>query len=228
MVACALAVACWSVPASLAAQLVTCELTETAANQLAGQCLDDDGHTPIELTRANSVSDALWVGTIHGTRDSSRIEIATYQYSTGPQLIVRTRAWHIVSEFVVSKDGLRLAWDDGVEAPPSQRDLEILQAARLLISNEGVWDRADDRNCENDEGVISVYCALARATKSAMGRYQHRQPAMQAVRRVIASEWPERVVAHRLMSFNNDPRTTLADVRRLFDLAVQSLRSSIR
>jgi len=61
-----------------------------------------------------------------------------------------------------------------------------------------------------------------------MGRYLHRQPAMQAVRIVIASEWPERVVAHRLMSFNNDPRTTLADVQRFFDLAAQSLRSSIR
>lgn len=53
-----------------------------------------------------------------------------------------------------------------MEAPPSQTDLEILQAARLLIPNEGVWDRADDRNCENDEGVISIYCALAGATKS--------------------------------------------------------------
>ena len=226
-VAYAVATACGSLPASLAAQLVACDLTEAAADRLTGQCEADARRFPIDLTRADSVSDALWTGAM-GTEDPSPIEIATYQYSTGPRVIVRTGAWHLASEFVFTKAGLRLAWDDGMEAPPSQTDLEIIEAARLLLPDEEGWDREDDRDCENDQGVISVYCALARATASVMGRYQHRQPAMQAVRRVIASEWPERVVAHRLMSFNNDPRTTLADVHRLFDLAERSLRDSIR
>jgi hypothetical protein len=163
-----------------------------------------------------------------GGRGPLPIEIASYQYSAGPQLIVRTRAWHTISEFTFSRAGLVLSWDEAVEAPPSQADLEIFEAARALLLSEAAWDRDDDRNCENDEGVISVYCALARATASVMGRYQHRQPAMQAVRRVIASEWPERVVDHRLMNFNNDARTSLTDVHRLFDLAAQSLRGSIR
>jgi hypothetical protein len=226
--ACALTTTSWSVPASLFAQFVTCELSEVAAGRLAGQCLADADPTSIELARADSVTDALWTGTMGGDGGPSPIEIATYQYSSGPRLVVRTRAWHIVSEFVFSKAGLRIAWDDGVEAPPSQTDLEIFEAARLLLPNEGAWDRADDRNCENDVGVISVYCALAGATALVMGRYQHRQPAMQAVRRVIASEWPERVVDHRLMNFNNDARTTLADVHHLFDLAAESLRGAIR
>jgi hypothetical protein len=30
------------------------------------------------------------------------------------------------------------------------------------------------------------------------------------------------------MNFNNDPRTTLSDVARLFDLAEESLRRTIR
>ena len=115
-----------------------------------------------------------------------------------------------------------------VEAPPSEVDLQILQLARNLLSSEEVWDRDDDRNCENDASLISVYCALARATSEAMGAYQHRQPAMQAVRRVIAAEWHDRIVDHRLMNFNNDPRTTLADVKRLFELAEESLRRSVR
>lgn len=224
----AVATACWILPASLSAQLVTCELTEASAGRLTGQCLAEARSIPIELVRVESVSDALWTGTMDGTGASTPIEIATYQYSDGPRLIVRTRAWHIVSELVFSKTGVRITWEDGVEAPPSETDLEIFEAARLLLPNEEAWDRADDRNCENDEGVISVYCALARATASVMGRYQHRQPAMQAVRRVIASEWPERVVDHRLMNFNNDARTTLADVHYLFDLAAESLRGSIR
>jgi hypothetical protein len=141
---------------------------------------------------------------------------------------VKTGAWHLLEEFRPSGAGLVLAWDEGYEAPPSQTDLDILDAARAVLSGEEVWDRADDRNCENDQSLVSLYCALARATAEHMGRYQHRQPAMQAVRRVIRAEWPERVVDHRLMNFNNDPRTTLSEVAHLIDLAEESLRSTIR
>ena len=182
----------------------------------------------MELHRADGATDELWVGTMEEPARPRRIEIATYQYADGPALIVRSRAWHLASRFAVSGDGLRLYWDEGSEAPHSRIDLEILEAARAALSNEEIWDREDDRDCENDEGVVSLYSALACATADVMGRYQHRQPAMQAVRRVIAAEWPERVPDHRLMGFNNDPRTTLADVERLFDLSAESLASSIR
>lgn len=224
----ALAAACWSVPVGVAAQTVTCELAVGADGTLAGQCIAADQPLRVRLSRADGVSDAIWVGVVETADGPLPIEIATYQYSSGPALIARTQAWHLLSEFVVSEAGLRLAWDAGAEAPPSPLDLEIFESARALLPSEEAWDRQDDRNCENDDGVISVYCALARATASVMGRYQHRQPAMQAVRRVIGEEWPERVVDHRLMDFNNDARTTLADVHHLFDLAAESLRGSIR
>jgi len=214
----------WGVPDSLWAQSVRCQLAASASKVFAGECQFENTTFGIELFRPDGATDALWTGTV----GPQPIEISTYQYSAGPQLIVRTGAWYTLSEFAVSRDGLRLAWDQRLEAPPSQTDLGIFEAARALLGSEAVWDREDDRNCENDEELISLYCALAQATATAMGRYQHRQPAMQAVRRVIASEWPERVVGHRLMNFNNDRRTTLADVQRLFDLAAESVRRSIR
>ena len=127
--------------------------------------------------------------------------------------------------------GLPKSFSQGSSAPGMRRfetEMQILQTARDLLSSEDVWDRADDRNCENDDYRLSLYCALARATASAMGRYQHRQPAMQVVRTVIRSEWSERVVDHRLMNFNNDERTTLSDVHRLFDLSLESLRREFR
>jgi len=170
----------------------------------------------------------MWDGTLEIGSGPRAIEISTYQYSSGPALIIRTGAWHPLGELVFSDEGLALTWDEGVESPPSQTDLDIFLAARNLLRDEDLWDREDDRDCANDGSLISLYCALARATAAEMGRYQHRQPAMQAVRRVIAAEWSERIVDHRLMNFNNDPRTTIADVHRLFDLAEESLRSSIR
>jgi hypothetical protein len=218
----------WGIPGHGAALFVTCQLTADGSGSFVGDCRFGTVTRRIELSRPAAATDALWAGTVSDATASRPIEVSTYQYSSGPQLIVRTRAWHVLTEFAVSDDGLSLAWDEGVEAPPSQTDLDILHAARGLLGSEEVWDREDDRNCENDESLISLYCALARATDAAMGRYQHRQPAMQAVRRAIRAEWPERVVDHRLMSFNNDPRTTLEDVARLFDLAEDSLRRTVR
>ena len=217
----------WVLPPSGSAQSVSCSLSVQEPGSFVGTCRVANTSRRIELSRPADANDALWAGTMDGTTGSRAIEIATYQYSSGPRLIVRTGAWHLLDELSVSDDGLRLAWDEGVEAPPSQTDLDIFLTARDLLSDEALWDREDDRNCENDPSLISLYCALARATAGAMGRYQHRQPAMQAVRRVIAAEWPERVVDHRLMNFNNDPRTTLADVHRLFELAEASLRRTI-
>ena len=217
-------------PDQVLGQSVRCQLTASDSGVFVGDCRVGPESARIELSRPPEATDAVWSGsgTMTGAMASTAIEVATYQYSARPQLIVRTDAWYLLTEFVVSGTGLVLAWDEGVEAPPSQTDLEILGVARALLVSEDVWDRADDRNCANDESLISVYCALARATAAAMGRYQHRQPAMQAVRRVIRSEWPERVVDHRLMNFNNDVRTILSDVERLFDLSEESLRRTVR
>ena len=208
------------------AQMTRCSLSAEEGGAFAGECQVGDSRVPIELSRSEGATDALWEGTIQ--MRPGTIELSTYQYTSGPMLIVRTGAWHPAVEFTFSERGLLLAWDEGVEAPPSQKDLDIFVAARELLSSEALWDREDDRDCENDEALIGLYCALASATATVMGQYQHRQPAMQAVRRVIGAEWPERVVDHRLMNFNNDSRTTLADVQRLFELAEESLRRSVR
>ena len=214
-------------PALGSSQSVRCTLTAGETGSFVGSCKFATTTRRIELSRPEDASDALWAGTVEDVTGLNPVEIASYQYSSGPRLIVRTRLWHVLDELSFSDKGLRLAWDEGIEAPPSQTDLDIFITARDLLDEEALWDREDDRNCENDTSLISIYCALARATAGAMGRYQHRQPAMQAVRRIIAAEWPNRVVDHRLMNFNNDPRTTLADVHRLFKLAGESLLRTI-
>jgi hypothetical protein len=99
-------------------------------------------------------------------------------------------------------------------------DVAILRRARRLIETIGEWDRSDDRNCDNDApGVMGLYCGLVRATFESMGKYCHRQPAMQRVRQAIDEQWRDRVTAHRLMDFNNHPDTTLDDVIAVLDRA---------
>ena len=45
-----------------------------------------------------------------------------------------------------------------------------------------MWDRADDRICEDGDETFSLYCALKFATIDEVGEYQHRRTALQEVR----------------------------------------------
>ena len=219
---------CFGVASSIEAQVVTCRLDPLPSGSFAGECTADSWAWGLVMERPVGATDVVWLGTLSDGDLTRPVEISTYQYSTGPRLMLRSFAWHLITDLTLSEHGLTLSWDESAEAPPSAKDLSILRAAAELLTSNDAWDRSDDRNCENDTSLISLYCALANVTRAEMGAYQHRQPAMQAVRRVISSEWPDRVVNHRLMDFNNDPRTTLADVARLFALAEESLRRTVR
>ena len=51
------------------------------------------------------------------------------------------------------------------------------------------------------------------------GKFEHRGAAMQEARLVIDEELAKgNHYDHRLRDYNNDPRTTFADVQRFFDL----------
>ena len=210
------------------AQQVTCNLRALDTGVMLGRCESENWSQPVVLQRPDGQSDLVWSGGIYFDDNTARLEIATYGYSEGPRLIAKTHAWYLLEDYGYSSSGLSISWDESKQAPPSEIDLEILIAASEMISSVDMWDREDDRNCENDSGTLSVYCALAKSTAHFMGRYQHRQPAMQAVRFVIQEKWPDRITSHRLMDFNNDPSTTLEDLHQLFEMALGRLRPELQ
>lgn len=210
------------------AQIVECELTQIDANSLSGTCT---GPVPPELSlkRGEPGSDVLWTGKLSEGSLVWPVEIASYQYETEAKRVIRTPAgWFLLTGSGLPTSPIQLKWDIRAEAPPSRQDLKIVQAAREILNDESVWDRADDRVCDPGDTTYSLYCALARATKEAMGKYQHRQPAMQVVRRIVGEQWPDRLSNHRLMDFNNHPDTTHADLQKLFALAEEKIRKQIK
>ncbi len=212
----------------LAAQEVECRLDRVAPRVIAGLCsgLADSGMVDIRLTRGDGAGPA-WVGTVIDSQFN--VDVTTYDYASGPLDIVRTPfGWFLLTTLDLTADPARLAWNFDREAPPSAIDLEIIAHARALLANEGTWDRADDRICAPSDETYSVYCALAEGTRAVVGEYQHRQPALQFVRRVVAEKWGERIKDHRLMDFNNDPNTTYHDVIRLFDLVQGRIGQAMR
>jgi len=98
-------------------------------------------------------------------------------------------------------------------------DLEIIDRAKSILKDESVWDRQDDRVCNDGDTTFSLYCALYFASRELLGEYQHRRTALQEVRFALEEATADREYEHRLRDFNNDPQTTLAAVHGVLDVA---------
>lgn len=128
----------------------------------------------------------------------------------------------------LSRNGLR------DHQPPVERlgrppvwQIKIVRAAAAILSNNAVWNRADDRKCSANATTWCIYCALEKATIDVTGGFNHRRPALETVREIVDQRTAGRDYHHRLMDYNNDPTTHLSDVQGLFKeagSAIQSLR----
>jgi hypothetical protein len=111
----------------------------------------------------------------------------------------------------------------------TKQDEQILLRAEELLKDESQWNRQDERYCVDDEktGKRSLFCALHEATVEVLGSYQHRQAALEFVRLVIMELTPDAAYSHRLMDYNNDPSTTLADIQKVLETALAEVRSKM-
>jgi len=116
------------------------------------------------------------------------------------------------------------AQDDPEARPPvTKADIEIVKRAREILSSPAKWNRNDTRVCPKDASIFSLYCALEKATIEVNGNFEHRGAAMQEARFVIDAIAPNANYEHRLMGYNNDPKTTFADIQKVFDLLEQRI-----
>lgn len=120
--------------------------------------------------------------------------------------------------------------DLGQDLTANHVDLKIVDRAARLLSTETVWNRVDERMCDDDErsGRRSLFCALYRASLEVAGEYLHRRPALRAVREVIFERAADRVTAHTLRDFNNHEATSFEEVRDVLASARERLAGSQR
>lgn len=96
-------------------------------------------------------------------------------------------------------------------------DLKILEKADIILSSEKVWNREDDRKCQDDieKNNYSLFCALYKASIDVTGAYEHRRPGLQQVRWIIGELYQDRLESHRLMDYNNHEKTNFEEVKSL-------------
>jgi len=151
--------------------------------------------------------------------DNVEIEI----YKDGKGVIRTYNGWYPISH-VPTGNALRFQMDRLNQVPPNDLDRQILKRAAALFTSEAMWNRADDRKCPATATTLSIYCAEERASIEVTGGFHHRRPALELVRNVVDERSKGKSYDHRLMDYNNDPSTTLADVRSLFAAALARVK----
>ena len=116
------------------------------------------------------------------------------------------------------------------DQPVTKDDLLILLKADEFLKDESVWNRKDDRECEDDEatGKRSLFCALQKACIDVLGVYDHRRVALQEVRFAVEDATRGQDFEHRLRDFNNLPTTRLADIKKILLVATDRVKSRLK
>jgi len=116
------------------------------------------------------------------------------------------------------------------DQPVTMDDVRILMGAADLLRDASAWNRADDRECQDDEatGKRSLFCALQRACIDVLGAYDHRRVALQEVRFAVEDATKGQDFAHRLRDFNNLATTQLADIQRVLQVATDRVKSRLK
>jgi hypothetical protein len=155
-------------------------------------------------------------------RGADQVEIEIYGGGNG---LIRTyNGWFAVSGFSVRGSTMRFQIDTAKEIAPNALDRGILVRAAQIISSDSVWNRADNRKCPATATKWSIYCAVEQAQIDVAGGFHHRRPAGELVREIVDERTKTRNYNHRMMDYNNDPTTTLADVHSLFAEALARIK----
>src|SRR5262252_2150685 len=115
------------------------------------------------------------------------------------------------------------------DQPVTEDDARILARADELLRDPSVWNRADDRECADDEsnGRRSLFCALHRACIDVLGVYDHRRVALQEVRFAVEDATRGQDFEHRLRDFNNLPSTQFTDIKAVLRVAAERVRQRL-
>src|ERR1700693_4870424 len=134
----------------------------------------------------------------------------------GRKALMERSRFAFCSLAIVLFAGCLHAQEDNPDARPpvTKADIDIVRRAAQILNSPGKWNRADNRECPPDAKTISLYCALEKATEEGGKNFEHRGAAMQEARFVIEEIAPDaNRYSHRLMDYNNDPKTSFVDIQ---------------
>jgi len=202
---------------------------QPAGDHYLGSCGLLFGQNPaMTLHAASSISTGIWRDDLQPISvwsgdmtdegyPNAPLELEIYKDGWG---VLRSEyGWFRVTEFRSSPETSFLL-DASGEVKTNLLDKKIIARAGRILSTEKAWNRADNRKCSKNATSWSIYCAMEKAAVEVTGGFHHRRPAMELVREIVDERTAGRHYHHRLIDYNNDPTTSLADVQSLFKEAL--------
>jgi hypothetical protein len=104
----------------------------------------------------------------------------------------------------------------------SQLAIKVLQGSKTYLDCNTCWNQQDDRSCtdDNTNKKYSLYCALHESQFAIVGEYKHRGLVMKTIRKVIRSQ-TTKCYPHIIRDYNNLPTTTIDDIYKIIDTAIE-------
>jgi hypothetical protein len=96
--------------------------------------------------------------------------------------------------------------------------------AMNILSSDSVWNRADNRHCPVTATKWPFTARAERTQIDVASGFHHRRPAGELVRETVDERAKARNYNHCMMDYNNDPTTTLGNVRSLFAEALARMK----
>lgn len=110
----------------------------------------------------------------------------------------------------------------------TKADIEIAKRARQILDSLSKWNRSRSQDCPGDAKTFNLFCALARAATEINGAFDEAGTTIREARHVIDETAPNaKSYQARLIDFNNDPTTTLADIQKLLQLVEERLTKQL-
>lgn len=224
--------------------LIECQLTRQSDGMFAGKCLQPGG---IEIPGTVAAGETfqlrlappatneanLWRGTV-GT-DKDRLSPVGVDQSGAFRWM---RYWAELTVVQVNADTFQFSFNPASSVTPTKDDLEILRRARKYFDDPAHWSHQPDpdvyaaatafakdpslsrRGFCPTMGPRTLFCALYHASIEQTGEFWWGRPAVNAVRAAVTGDDASDKLRHPLMEFNGAAETKLADVQRIFDVAI--------
>ena len=109
----------------------------------------------------------------------------------------------------------------------TRADLDILRKANEILADESKWNRMCERRYKEEDKTWSLYTALYKASLEITGKFDHRRPALEEIRRTVERLTVDKKYQHRLMDYNNDPETKFADIKKVLTGSIERISAQV-
>ncbi|HEV8081427.1 MAG TPA: hypothetical protein VGP43_11980 [Chitinophagaceae bacterium] len=218
---------------SLNAQPVSCSLTLVSDTLFIGTCgIGDSLLFTIQLKPASTQNTSTLYG--KGTRKGRSENLPLFLEIKNDTGILGTsffvNSWYKVRDLKLSEKKIEFTYNSNSLGPPTEVNLTILRELKKYFTDSTKWNRDDKRvsgrsDCQPNTQKRTLFCAIYYASADIMGDF-YAGPSFQgildAVKRVIKG------AQHPIQSFNNDPKTTFADLHAVINDAINTMEKEIK